>query len=141
LRNVTSEENTLSTEENKNVVRKFFEAGNAGDMDTVMALIADDVVWTDIGTTSLSGTYRGKAELGERLLGPLFAQLKAGITMRIHRLVAEDDFVVAQTSGSAETLEGVPYDNTYCWIIRIRDGQFAEVTEFLDTELVTRVFG
>ena len=131
----------MSAEENKNVVRKFFEAGNAGDMDSAMALIADDVVWTDIGTTSLSGTYRGKADLGERLLGPLFGQLKAGITMQIHRLVAEDDFVVAQTSGTAETLEGAPYNNTYCWIIRIRDGQFAEVTEFLDTELVTRVFG
>ena len=131
----------MSAEENKNVVRKFFEAGNAGDMDTVMALIADDVVWTDVGTTSLSGTYRGKADLMERLLGPLFAQLKAGITMQIHRLIAEDDFVDAQTSGTAETLEGVPYNNTYCWIIRIRDGQFAEVTEFLDTELVTRVFG
>lgn len=131
----------MSVQENKNTVRKFFEAGNSGDMETVMALIADDVVWTDIGTTSLSGTYRGKADLAERLLGPLFGQLKAGIRMQLHRLIAEDDYVVAQTSGTAETLGGVPYNNSYCWIIRVRGGQFAEVTEFLDTELVTRVFG
>jgi ketosteroid isomerase-like protein len=131
----------MSAQENKHVVRKFFEAGNAGDMDTVMSLIADDVVWTDIGTTSLSGTYRGKTDLTERLLGPLFGRLKSGINMQLQRLIAEDDYVVAQTSGRAETLEGVPYNNTYCWIIRIRGGQFAEVTEFLDTELVTSVFG
>ena len=87
----------MSAQENKHVVRKFFEAGNAGDMDTVMSLIADDVVWTDIGTTSLSGTYRGKTELTERLLGPLFGRLKSGINMQLQRLIAEDDYVVAQT--------------------------------------------
>ena len=43
--------------------------------------------------------------------------------------------------GTAETLDDRPYNNSYCWIIRLRDGQFAEVTEYLDTELVTRVFG
>ena len=131
----------MSARENKRTVERFFEASNGGDMDTAMGLIADDIEWTDIGMTALSGTYRGKAELQEKLLGPLFGQLKQGIHMTIHRLVAEDDCVVAQTSGSAETLDGRRYDNTYCWIMRLRDGRIAEVTEYLDTELVTSVFG
>jgi len=130
----------MSTETNKQTVMKFFEAGNRGDMDTCFGLIADDIEWTNMGTTSLSGTYSGKAELMEKLLGPLFGQLKQGIHMDVVRLVAEGDHVVAQTKGTAETLDGRPYNNRYCWIIRIRDGQFAELTEFLDTELVTSVF-
>jgi ketosteroid isomerase-like protein len=131
----------MSTEANKQTVLKFFEAGNRGDMDTCFSLVADDITWTNMGTTSLSGTYTGKPELMEKLLGPLFGQLKQGIHMDVVRLVAEGDHVVAQTQGSAETLDGKPYNNSYCWIIRIRDGQFAELTEFLDTELVTAVFG
>ena len=131
----------MSTEANKQTVMKFFEAGNRGDMDTCFGLIADDITWTNMGTTSLSGTYAGKAELMEKLLGPLFGQLKQGIHMDVVRMVAEGDHVVAQTEGSAETLDGKSYNNSYCWIIRLRDGQFAELTEFLDTELVTSVFG
>ena len=61
--------------------------------------------------------------------------------MEIHRLIAEGDYVVAQTSGTAETLDGRPYNNTYCWIMKLRDGKIVEVTEFMDTELVTSVFG
>lgn len=131
----------MSAEENRKIVQAFYDAGNRGDLDTCFDLIADDIVWTNIGTTSLSGRFEGKQELQERLLGPLFGSLKAGINMRIHNLIAEGDYVVGQTSGTAETLDGRPYNNTYCWIIRLRDGQFAEVNEYLDTDLVREVFG
>ena len=77
----------------------------------------------------------------EDLLGPLFAQLKSGIATKIEQLTAEGDIVVAQTAGTAETHDGVAYNNTYCQVIRIRNGQFAEVTEYLDTALVDSVFG
>jgi ketosteroid isomerase-like protein len=131
----------MSADTNKKIVQQFYEAGNRGDMETCFGLIADDITWTNMGSTSLSGTYSGKGELMERLLGPLFGQLKQGIHMQVQRLVAEGDYVVAQTSGSAETMDGRPYNNSYCWVIRIKDGKLSEVTEFLDTELVTSVFG
>ncbi len=127
--------------ENKQVVLDFYEAGARGDMDRCFALLADDVTWTNIGSTKFSGTYAGKQALMENLLGPLFGQLKAGISSNIQQLVAEGDIVVAQTVGSAETLDGTPYNNTYCQVIRIRDGQFAEVVEYMDTALIDAVFG
>jgi uncharacterized protein len=37
--------------------------------------------------------------------------------------------------------KGVPYNNTYCHVFRIVNGKIKEVTEYLDTELVTRAFG
>jgi len=131
----------MPAEENRKIVEQFYAASNSGDMDTCFGLIADDIKWTNIGSTSLSGTYHGKAELQEKLLGPLFGRLKQGIHTTVYRLIAENDYVVAQTTGTAETWEGKPYNNDYCWIIRIRDGQFAEVTEYMDTELITAVFG
>jgi ketosteroid isomerase-like protein len=131
----------MTAESNRKIVERFYEASNGGDMETCFNLIADDIIWTNIGTTSLSGTFRGKAELQEKLLGPLFGGLKQGIATKVHRLIAENDYVVAQTSGFAETLDGRAYNNTYCWIIKIREGQFAEVTEYMDTGLVTSVFG
>lgn len=127
--------------ENKQLVMDFYAAAARGDMDAAMALLADDITWTNIGSTRFSGSFSGKQTLVETLLGPLFGQLKAGISSRIENLTAEGDIVVAQTSGTAETHDGVPYNNTYCQVIRIREGQFAEVTEYLDTALVDAVFG
>jgi hypothetical protein len=127
--------------ENKQVVLDFYDAGARGDMDACFALLADNIIWTNIGSTKFSGTYAGKQALAENLLGPLFGQLKAGISSQIERLTAEDDFVVAQTSGTAETADGTPYNNTYCQVIRICDGQIAEVKEYMDTALIDSVFG
>ena len=127
--------------ENKQVVLDFYEAGARGDMDACFALLADNVTWTNIGSTKFSGTYIGTQAIAEDLLGPLFSQLKAGISSQIERLTAEGDSVVAQTSGTAETMDGTPYNNTYCQVIRIRDGQIADVKEYMDTALIDSVFG
>lgn len=127
--------------ENKQVVLNFYEAGARGDMDGCFALLADDVAWTNIGSTRFSGTYIGKQALAEDLLGPLFGRLKAGISSEVQRLTAEGNTVVAQTSGTAETVDGVPYNNTYCQVIQIRNGQIVKVMEYMDTALIDSVFG
>jgi len=36
---------------------------------------------------------------------------------------------------------GVPYNNSYCFVFRLADNQLKEVTEYLDTELVTAAMG
>ncbi len=127
--------------ENKQVVIDFYEAGARGDIDACFSLVADDITWKNVGSTKFSGTYKGKQALMEELLGPLFGQLKAGISATIEALIAEDDIVVALTRGQAETLDGTPYNNTYCQVIRVADGKFAEVTEYMDTALIDAVFG
>jgi ketosteroid isomerase-like protein len=131
----------METVENKQLVIDFYEAGARGDMDACFDLVADDITWTDIGSTKFSGTYKGKQAVAEELLGPLFGQLKAGIASTIEALIAEGDMVVALTKGQAETHDGTPYNNTYCQVIRIEDGKIAEVTEYMDTALIDAVFG
>jgi ketosteroid isomerase-like protein len=131
----------MTTADNKQLVLDFYAAGARGDMDTCFAMLADDVTWTNIGSTRFSGTYAGKQAIAEGLLGPLFGQLKAGIASEVERIVAEGDTVVAQTRGTAETLDGVPYNNTYCQVFTVRDGRIAAVTEYMDTALIDSVFG
>jgi ketosteroid isomerase-like protein len=131
----------LSIAENKRIVYSFYDAANRGDTEGFLAQLADNVTWTNIGSTKYSGTWVGKGELTAKLMGPLFGQLKAGIAATVHNMIAEGDFVAVQLSGRAETKDGRPYNNTYCHVFTIRDGKIAEVMEYLDTELVTAVFG
>ena len=130
----------MGIEENKQVVLDFYATASRGDMEACFALLADDITWTNIGSTPFSGSFSGKDVLIEQVLGPLFGQLKAGIKPTIERLIGEGDHVVALTTGEAETHDGTPYNNSYCQVMRIRDGQIAEVREYFDTELTSAVF-
>ncbi len=131
----------MGVAENKRIVQAFYDAANRGDTEGFLGQLADDVTWTNIGSTKYSGTYVGKNDLVAKLVEPLFGQLRAGIASTIHNVIAEADFVVVQLSGQSETKDGRPYNNTYCHVFRIRDGKIGEVTEYFDTELATAVFG
>jgi len=128
---------TLTT--NKQLVQEFYDAANRGDMETCMGHLAEDVTWTNIGSTKYSGTFHGKTDLVTRLLQPVFGQLQAGITSAIDNLVAEGDFVVVQSRGKAATKDGRAYNNTYCHVFKIDGGKIVEVTEYMDTELASAV--
>ena len=51
------------------------------------------------------------------------------------------DFYEAGARGDMDTCSGTPYNNTYCQVIKIRNGQIVAVKEYMDTALVDSVFG
>lgn len=131
----------MGTAENRHLIESFFEAGNRGDLDRCLGLLDEHVTWTNIGSTKFSGTFVGKQALLRDLLGPVFGKLKSGIRSTLQNMVAERDFVVVQSRGHAETVDGRQYNNTYCHVFRIQAGKISEVTEYMDTELAKSVLG
>jgi len=129
----------MSIGENKRIIRGLYDAGDRGDMVTLLALLTDDVTWTGIGSTKYSGTFVGKEAVVANVLGPVLGQLKAGIASTVDNVIAEGEFVVVQSRGRAETKDGRPYNNTYCHVFRIRGGKISEVVEYLDTALASSV--
>lgn len=99
--------------------------------------MAEDFTWHMTGSTAWSGTYMGKAEVMERVIHPLFSQFATKYTHRPKRILADGDFVVVECKGDVTTKTGKPYCNTYCYVIRMRDGKMAELTEYFDTALVS----
>ena len=131
----------MAGNEAASVVLKFFELSAAGDMDACFALLADEVTWTNIGTTRFSGTYAGKEAVINDLVGPLFSELKSGIEATIDRVVSEGDIAVVLQRGRAETHDGKAYNNDYAQVFTVRDGRIVAVKEYMDTALVDAVFG
>ena len=112
------------------VVETYFDALGRGDLDAVGSAFADDVVWHQPGTGSLSGTYRGKQELFA-LLGR-FVEFSGG-SFRIDRvdaIMANDDHVAATLHFSARRGErAISMDGVD--VFRIApDGHIAEVWLF-----------
>jgi ketosteroid isomerase-like protein len=132
----------VSSVENKQVIRQNFEQLAKGNGQALLDSLADDVQWTIIGTTVLSKTFDGKQAVLDELLAPFRAALVDGhIHIHVDNLLADGDYVVAQGHGEAMTRRGIPYNNTYCWVYRFAKGKIVAITEYLDTELVTRAFG
>jgi Ketosteroid isomerase-related protein len=131
----------VSAAENKQLMQNIFTELSKGNGAPFVESLADDICWTIIGSTKFSGTYRGKQAVLNELLRPLFARFADQYTNTAHRFIAEDDYVVVECRGRVTTKSGAPYNNTYCWVCRVADGKLQELTEYLDTELVTAVLG
>lgn len=131
----------MSIETNKQLVRDAYAAISGGDVDGFMSRLADDVEWYFIGTHRFAGTLKGKTAIMQQLFEPLGDALTATIALEIKQLIGEGDKIVAEMQGRSQHKGGKRYDNTYCIILTVRDGKIREMREYLDTELVTDVFG
>jgi len=131
----------MSASENKQLLQTIFaELANRNPLPFVESM-ADDFRWTVTGTTAWSKTYEGKQSVLTELLGELRSRIDGNLTTTATRFIAEDDFVVVEAQGSNTTKTGKPYNNRYCFVFRVSGGKLQEVTEYLDTELVTATFG
>lgn len=59
----------------------------------------------------------------------------------VNSLIAEGDQVALEGRGEAPKFDGGSYDNTYCIVVTVRDGEILQIREYLDTELATATFG
>ncbi len=122
----------MSAQENKELMERGYAAFSSGDLDTVMSLFDDDCEWVQPGQSSVSGTFHGKTEIMEEF-GRL---MEKGLTVKVKRLIAEDDVVVAITEVSAggETSEDAD-------VFTIRDGKTVRAEMHGDTAMLERVYG
>ncbi len=123
---------------NKELLRHVYTEVSRGDAAPLLAALADDVRWTIIGSTPLSGTFQGKQEVLDKLLKPLTARLTGPIVFTFDRFIAEGDHVVMIAGAEATAVTGRPYNNVYCIVCRFADGKIQEMTDYVDTELITR---
>ena len=122
----------MSEQDNKEIIKRGYEAFTSGDIESVMNLFDDDVEWVQPGQSAVSGTFHGKAEVMEHL-GQL---AEKDLTVKLNRLIAEGDTVVAITDVSAGGETGEDAD-----VFTLRDGKTVRAQIHGDTALLERVYG
>ncbi len=120
------------TDRNIEVIKQGYRAFASGDIETVMRLYDDEVEWVQPGDSAISGTYHGKAEIGEllRRLGEKTAVVRA------QRYFADGDTVVVLSEATigGETSQDVE-------VFTLRDGKAVRAQTYGDTAMMERVFG
>jgi uncharacterized protein len=120
------------SEQNKELVKRGYEAFSAGDAETVMNLFDDNIEWIQPGQSAISGTYHGKGEVAEYMR----RLAEKNVTVKLEQLLADGDMVVALTEVTVGNETGHDAD-----VFTIRDGKTVRVQVHSDTALMERVYG
>lgn len=131
----------MGAAENKQLMQHVFAEFAKANSRPFVDAMADSFRWTISGTGRWSRTYDDKQAVLNELFPALRARIAGRITMIADRFIADGDFVVVEARGSNVTKAGVPYNNSYCLVCRFGGGKLVELTEYMDTELVTAALG
>src|SRR3712207_2535721 len=111
---------TTKSASNADVVRKAFEAFNAGDAETLKGLIAEDAVWHWPGQAPVCGVHKGREAIFA-VFGQV-AELCPNYQSQLIDLLAGDERVVAiaRATGSrpCKTTDSQTVD-----VFSVRDGK------------------
>lgn len=137
-------------EENKAVVQRWLDMvqGNQDEVWDSYKTMNDDMRWTLIGKTLISGTHVGLDAINNDFFSKCWTgdgrgggvqglDQEYGVRLDIQQMVALEDgrvMVICMSDGKGRN--GVPYRNEYCWIISVRNGKMAELIEYCDTAMI-----
>ena len=124
----------------KDLVADLFAKWEAGDSSAFFAAVAEDVTWTAIGATPISGVSHSKTEYMNKTYQPLQHVFSGHTSCKVKRILAEDDLVAVEWHGETPLANGGVYANEYCWIVRVEGDKLAEVTGYFDTAAVNALF-
>jgi ketosteroid isomerase-like protein len=130
--NQIKKEGTMAGEQNLAMAKEGYAAFSAGDAAGAMENIADDIEWITPGDSAISGTVRGKQEVGA-----LWAKLAEKGFMTTPQYWFSDDervVVLAQNSVAGETADVAD-------VLTYRDGKLIRFQSAGDTAMLERVFG
>ena len=123
------------SENNRDIVRAAFERWSDGTAP-ITELFADDMVWRIEGHSVVSKEYANRQQFVDEVLAPFGARFSEGERFRpvdVRSIHADDDTVIVVWDGRGIANDGAPYENSYAWIMRLRDGLVVDGTAFYDS--------
>ncbi len=130
----------MDTAQNRKLIEDAFNGWMHGDRTAFNNLLADNLRWTVIGNSPVSGRYNSKREFLEGAGTRMAEKLATPIQPTLRHVIADNDMVALVFDGHATGKNGTDYRQTYCWVLRFEDSQIREGTAYLDTELITKLF-
>jgi len=122
-------------------VHEIFKGLEVGNGAAFFAHVDDNVHWTVMGTHPLAGDYRSKADFIAGTFEKLSRVLPDGAQLHIEHLIVEDDQAVVELRSLATAMNGMRFDNRYCWIVLFENERIIRVRAYLDSALVAQLFG
>lgn len=129
----------MSAEQNRKIVEDAVAEWQSGNPDAFYQILDENVNWTVIGTTEVSGTYTSRQDFIDGAVRKIGKRIDGQVTPEIVDIVTEGDRLVFRWDGRGKMADGTPYSNRYSWAMTFKDGKVVEGTAYLDTALVDQL--
>ena len=129
----------MSAEQNRKIVEDAVAKWQLGNPEAFYQILDENVNWTVIGTTEVSGTYTSRQDFIDDAVRKIGKRIDGQVTPKIVDIITEGDRLVFRWVGSGKMADGTPYHNRYSWAMTFKDGKVVEGTAYLDTALVDRL--
>ena len=130
----------MSTEKSPTTLaQEAYAAFGRGDVETIVSMCADDVIWKQIGPDGLAtgGTFQGKAAVGQ-----WFANL--GTMDDVRQFEPRQFFegpghcTAVGSYRAADRKTGIEFSTDWIHLFELKNGKLARWTGALDTDARTR---
>ncbi|HEV2798916.1 MAG TPA: nuclear transport factor 2 family protein [Pyrinomonadaceae bacterium] len=128
----TVQDTRNSEESNRALIARSFEAWRTGT-GSPYDLLAPDASWTITGRSVAAKTYPTREAFMSEVIRPFNARMRSRLVPSVRHLYAESDTVVAFFDASGTARDGRLYDNTYAWILEMKDGRIIRAYAFFDS--------
>jgi ketosteroid isomerase-like protein len=140
-RNSQIRESMMSIEQNKQVVRSWFDAVNRGDEDFILGLTTDDFQFKAMARQPEWMLYNWNRDEFVKVPSTMSKLMTSPIRLSIVDMTAEGDRVAVEAETDSQMLNGKRYNNGYHFVFKLRDGKFYEVREYSCSHLAQSCFG
>lgn len=65
--------------------------------------------------------------------------MKDGVILKVTNILVQNDDAAAELESYSTSLNGMLFNNTYCWIIKFENDIIVEVRAYVDSALVKKV--
>jgi ketosteroid isomerase-like protein len=132
----------MNEAQNTKTVQEMYAAFGRGDIPTLLANVADDIVWVGVYGTGAhvptSGERQGKAAVGE-----FFKQVASNVnfsTFEPREFIATGDKVVTLGRYTATTPLKKGFDSDFAMVFTLRNGKVTHFQEFCNGAAINAAF-
>jgi ketosteroid isomerase-like protein len=131
-----AEATAQQTEANRRTIREAFAAWADGTRP-ITDVFAPDMVWRIEGHSAASRLYESKQHFIDEVLAPFGARFATSSQpfrpISVRGVYADGDTVVVLWDGRGVANDGVPYENSYAWFMKMDGGKVVDGTAFYDS--------
>lgn len=131
----------MGVEDNKAVVRSWFDAVNRGDEAAILEMTTEDFNFMTMARAPEWLLYHWNREQFSKVPSTMSTVLTGPIQLQVNDMTAEGNRVAVEAETDSEMLNGRRYNNAYHFVFKLRDGKFTEVREYSCSHLAQTCFG
>ena len=118
----------MGAAENAAILRRAYEAFNTGDMDTLIEIFDESLVWHLPGRSSMANDYQGR-DATLAYFGQIAQETGGTFRAELQHLLADDDDRVVGIQRSTAQRGGKHLDVGNCIVFQFKDGRVTDGRE------------